>query len=145
MAMGAAHQAAGGKIDGATFGSQAAGYGCFRQGCAVQVKAVASLAGRFVLPIAVSVAVFAVPATIGDVVQTVRAVGGQGQAAGCMAGRALFNHTLVALKGDGGHIVVGRGVDVGPDGVGAAMASFAEDAAVAFAVAIQGAIVFGKT
>jgi len=145
MAMGAAHQVASGKIDGAAFGPQAAVHGHFSQGRAVEVKAVAGLAGRFVLLIPVSVAVFAVPAAVGDVVQTVGAVGGQGQAAGCMAGRALLNHPLVALQADRGHIVVGRGVDVGPDGVGAAVAAFAEDPAVALAETIQGSVVFGKT
>ena len=90
MAMGAAYQVARCEIDGAAFGPQTAVGGHFSQGRTGQVKTVAGFAGRFVLSIPASVAIFAVPAAVGDVVQAVGAVGGQGQAAGRVAGRALF-------------------------------------------------------
>ena len=61
-----------------------------------------------------------------------------GQAALAVTGAALDDGSVVALKLSGRDVVVGGRVVVGPDGVGAAVAAFAGEAAVALAETEEG-------
>jgi len=137
MTVVAAHHVAGGKIDGAAFGSQAAGHRHLGQGGAVQVVAVTRFAGVFIAFIPFAVTLLTVPAGLGDVVQAVGPVAGCRQASGRMTDGALLDHTGIPLEADGGHIVVGDGVAIGPDGMGAAVTPLAEDTTVPFAESKQ--------
>ena len=103
----------------------------------------ASLAAVFVALVKIPV-VFVHPARIVDIVQPMRAVGGQGQAALAVTGAALDDGSGMSLKLSGRDVVVGRRVFVGPDGVGTAMAAFAGKVAVALAESKESVGVFRK-
>ncbi len=67
-----------------------------------------------------------------------------GLSAGRMAGGTLDDGPRVTLQLPGGDVVIGIGVGIGPDGMGAAMTGFTGPPAVALAVAKQGAGFFGE-
>ena len=139
----ASHQIALVIIDCLIFNPEAAGCGHFRQRGSGQIGAVAGLAAGLVVLIKVFVTII-IPAGVGDVVQAVGAAGRPGQTAGRMAGFTCDDGSGESLELYGGQVVVGGRIGVGPDGVGAAMAAFTGDAAVAFAEAEKGVRVFGK-
>ena len=85
------------------------------------------------------------PVRIIDIVHAVGAVGGQSEAARRMTGRTFDNGAAMPLDLPGGHIVIGRGIGVGPDGVGAAVAGFTVDVSVAFAEPVKRISLFGKS
>ena len=131
------------KRHGVVLHSETSSRRCFGQWRAHQIKTVAGLAAGFVALVKITVA-FIHPARIVDIVQPVGAVGGQWKAALAMAGSALDDGSVVALKLSGRDVVVGRRIVVGPDGVGAAVAAFAADTAVALAEAEEGVCIFRK-
>ena len=145
MAMVAPHHVAGGKVNAAAFGPETPGNRHFSQRRAAEINAVTRLACVFIAFIPFAVTVFTIPAGVGDVVQAVGTIAGCRQASGRMTDRARFDHSGIPLEADGGRIVVGGGIAIGPDGVGAAVAPLAEDTTVPFAESKQALVVFRES